>query len=602
MQLSAGVLLRSLILTALNSARGLQEISLKTPRNHKQIKRYQIVETIKLLTIALAVIIFVSVATNEDDSRIDWLNRSNWTYFTGAEKKDGYVRIFPTNRVINHRDTSTAQPNPPVNLRSSHLKVSGDFRIDMELSEVQNEATVQFYGQSPVVYDEWRHERPSVRVTARSNGVKIQIWDGSGAISIDEREFEVELKNKINLGLIRKDSEISVVANGIVLGSIPDHGIFENGTLWFGADAKFGTEGWFLHSLSVLARKNGDVEVVDLYDTTVNDKSPETLRNLSQNNVVRKIPIGVAVSINPLLTDEQYKNTVLGQFSMMTPENSLKPQSIHPQKDLYTFNDADNLVEIAENNQMIVHGHSLVMGKANPEWMQKTPENERQQIMVDHIKTVVGRYKGRIAQWDVVNEPLSEDFIDYSGEQKGLRKHMWSDALGEIYIDIAFMTAREADPSANLYLNDFGLEKDGHRWTAFIELIKRLKARGVPIDGVGFESHVYHSPADDIDPNVLKRHIQELAALGLKSRISEIDVLGDKPDFQAKQYASVLEVCLSEPTCTSYGIWGVTDLYGSTALSDRYPVMYGDSLLWDSSYVAKPAFAELQEVLKAYTH
>ncbi len=216
---------------------------------------------------------------------------------------------------------------------------------------------------------------------------------------------------------------------------------------------------------------------------------------------------------------------------------------------------------------------------------------------IHHITAVAGRYKGKVAQWDVVNEPLSEDDIDYSLVQKGLRKHMWSDAMGEEYIDIAFKAAHAADPSAKLFLNDFGLEKDGDRWDAFLGLVKRLQSRGVPIHGVGFEAHVYHSPADDIDPAVLQRHIQVLAALGLESRISEIDVLGDDPAFQAKQYADVLRVCLSEPTCTSYGVWGITDLYGSTALSDRYPVMPGDSLLWDTSFTPKVALKSLQEVL-----
>jgi endo-1,4-beta-xylanase len=558
--------------------------------------KYTPLKTLCFIVAIIVCVIFLFWVTKAPDNRVDWLARSDWAHFTGAEKKEGYVKFFPTSKVINHRDTSTAQPNPPVNLYSSHLKVSGDFSINMELSEVQNEAIVQFYGQAPIVYDEWRQERPSVRVTVKSDGVKIQIWDGTGANSIDERELKLNLKSKINLGLIHKNDELTIIVDGKVLGSIPDHSIFDSGTVWFGADAKLNTNGWSLHSLSVHGSKKGNVEIVDLYDTTANKDDPNTLRNLSQNNE-RKIPIGVAVSINPLLTDEKYKDTALSQFNMMTPENSLKPQSIHPLKDLYTFNDADILVKIAENNQMLVHGHALVMGKANPEWMQKTPVNERQQIMVDHIKTVIGHYKGKIAQWDVVNEPLSEDIIDYSSEQKGLRKHMWSDALGEQYIDIAFKTAREADPSAKLYLNDFGLEKDGHRWDAFLELVKRLQARGVPIDGVGFESHVYHSPADDIDPIVLKKHIQQLATLGLVSRISEIDVLGDKPDFQAEQYANVLKVCLDEPSCTSFGAWGITDLYGSTALSDRYPVMFGDSLLWDSNYVPKLAYSRLQEIL-----
>jgi len=377
---------------------------------------------------------------------------------------------------------------------------------------------------------------------------------------------------------------------------MPNHDIFTEGTVWFGADAKADTEGWTLTSLTARGQNKDTVELEEAYSIARAPSNPNSLRRLSEKNS-RNIPIGAAVSVGPLFTDKQYNEIVLSQFSMMTPENSFKPQVIHPLKDLYLFTDTDSLVEAAQNNTMLVHGHALVMGKANPEWMQKTPESERKKVMIDHISTIVSRYRGKVIQWDVVNEPMSEDGIDYKDGRPGLRKHMWLDAMGEEYIDIAYKAARAADPKAKLYLNDFGLERDGERWDAFLNLVKRLQSRGVPIDGVGFEAHVYHSPADDIDPVVLKRHIQTLAAMGLESRISEIDVLDEDPAFQAQQYADILQVCLSEPTCTSYGIWGVTDLYGSTTLSDRYPIVLGGSLLWDENYAPKPALNSLLEVL-----
>jgi endo-1,4-beta-xylanase len=524
------------------------------------------------------------------------LGQSYWSHFSGSKLTDNGLKIWATGRVINHRDTSTAQPNPPVNIRGSYLKVPSDFRIDMDLSGINNEATVQFYGQVPVIYDEWRLERPSIRITTTNDEIYVQIWDGTAVNSIDERKFNLDLENETKLGLVHKDGDIIIKSNDRSLGAIPDHNIFSEGTIWFGADAKLDTEGWTLKSLTARGMNKEKVELVKPLSSTSSVYNPDSLRNLSDKNS-RKIPIGAAMSVMPLFTDTKYNEIALSEFSMMTPENSFKPQVIHPLKDLYLFNDTDSMAEVAQNNKMIIHGHSLVMSKANPEWMQKTPENERKQVMIDHISTIVNRYKGRVDQWDVVNEPMSEDDIDYNAVQKGLRKQMWFDAIGEEYIDIAFKTARAADPTAKLYLNDFGLEKDGERWDAFLELVKRLQARGVPIDGVGFESHVYHEPADTIDPVVLKQHIQTLAALGIVSRISEIDVLGDDPAFQASQYSSVLETCLSEPTCTSFGIWGITDLYGSTALSDRYPVMHGDSLPWSVDYTPKPVLKSLQEVL-----
>lgn len=561
-----------------------------------KIKEHSTIYLTGIIVFVFICIFAVLQLTTNKQQAVNWLGQSDWSHFVGAEKTGNGIKIIPTDRVINHRDTSTAQPNPPVNIRGSYLKVSGDFMIDMTLQGVDNEATVQFYGQVPVIYDEWRQERPSIRLEVKNSGLYVRIWDGTALSSIDERRFNIDLPNQTNIRLVHTGDNFVIMVNGRTLGLIPDHKIFAGGTVWFGADAKLNTQGWTLQKLSAKALSNGNLKLESSISLASTYYDQNALKNLSQNNA-RHLPIGAAVSVSPLLTDKQYNTVVLSQFSMLTPENSLKPQFIHPQKDLYTFKDADTLVEAAINNKMIVHGHALVMSKANPEWMQKTPLGERKQVMIDHINAVVGHYKGKVAQWDVVNEPLSEDDIDYTTSQNGIRKQMWFDAMGEEYIDIAFKSVKAADPSAKLFLNDFGLEKDGKRWDALLSLISRLKARDVPIDGVGFESHVYHSPADTIDPAVLKQHIQVLAALGIESRISEIDVLGDDPTFQAKQYADVLRVCLSEPTCTSYGIWGVTDLYGSTALSDRYPIVLGDSLLWDATYTAKPALKSLQEIL-----
>jgi endo-1,4-beta-xylanase len=217
--------------------------------------------------------------------------------------------------------------------------------------------------------------------------------------------------------------------------------------------------------------------------------------------------------------------------------------------------------------------------------------------MTQHVAAIVGHFKGRIASWDVVNEPLSEKDEDYTNGNLGLRQSFWEKAMGESYIDKAFIVARASDPAAKLYLNDYGIEHSGERWDALVGLLQRLKNRGVPIDGVGFESHVYQT-TDRIDPEILRSHIQELAALGLSVRISEIDVTGTDPQFQSDQYSSVLSVCIKEPNCTSYTTWGISDLYGSTTISDRYPLLLGTSLLWDKDMKPKSAYAVLQNVLK----
>lgn len=552
------------------------------------------------LFIIVAVILIIGLVNHSSQKRADvsLIAPQDWLHFQGAKSTSDGIHFDPVGRVLTHKDTSAAQPNPPVNVRGSHLKVSGDFQVEAEMSDIDNGASLWLHGQVPVIYDEWRRERGSIKIEASGAKLVVSIWDGTSPSSIDERAFKMKPTSNAKIILSHIDGNIRINVGKNHLDSMPDHGIFAKGTVWVGADASINSPGWVLSSLKARGLNEGRVELVPPPNPQPTTNQPDTLKNLASKHP-RSLPIGTAVSIYPLFTDDQYSKLVVDQFSIITPENSLKPQFVHPQKNTYAFQDADSLVDFAQTNKIQVHGHSLVMGKANPQWLQKTPEKERQQTMTDHISNVVGHFKGKIAGWDVVNEPLSEDDIDYTNGRMGLRKQMWFDAMGETYIDTAFRSARTADPSAKLYLNDFGMEKDGKRWDAMLALVKRLQARGVPIDGVGFESHIYHEP-DLIDPAVLQRHIQQLAELGITSRVSEIDVLGDNLGTQASQYADILRVCLAEPTCTSYTTWGVSDLYGSTALSDRYPTKLGHSLLWSDKYNAKPALDSLKNTLKQY--
>jgi endo-1,4-beta-xylanase len=562
--------------------------------NKRSLKQFSFIRAGLVLLILMIVVglsYYFSIMHNE----IDLLSNQDWSHFPGASQTSSGLRVVPLNSEITHHDTSLAQPNPPINIRGPHLQLTGDFRIDAQITGVNNGATIEFYGKVPIIYDEWRQERGSVRVDVSNTRLIMQVWDGSSSTSNDIRTYKVSLRNTATITFIHKGDQIIIAANGNTLGSMPDHNIFASQTVWFGADATPGSSGWTLNSLRTKSLDDGHLEVVEAPGLTASHNQPDALRNLAATQS-RDLPIGAAISIYPLFNDPHYRAIALGQFSMMTPENSMKPEFIHPAKNTYSFTDADSLVDTALKNNMIVHGHFLISDKSNPNWILDTPINERQQIMTDHITTVVSHFRGRVAEWDVVNEPLSENDIDYTNGNLGIRQDLWSDAMGENYIDIAFRAAHAADPAAKLYLNDFGLEKAGERWDALVALIQRLQANGVPINGVGFEAHVY-SVADIIDPVVLKAHIEYLASLGIVSRISEIDVMGDDPVLQAQQYSDVLLACLQEPTCTSYGVWGISDLYGSQTLSDRYPAVLGHSLLWNDNMIPKPAVSSLQNIL-----
>ena len=499
--------------------------------------------------------------------------------------------MLPLDQTIIHQDGSSAQPNPPVFLLAPHLFVAGDFKVTVLMEGIDSIGSFRLYAHPPVVYDQWRYESPSIEVEAATSTIVVRVWDGSSSRSIDMRTYPFVFKNSTEVFIEHIGNTFRISANKRVFGSIPDHSILENQEVWFGASAGEGN-GWVLAAGNAEPLEGGSVTVLPppLFAVPHDEKS--ALRNLAQTTP-HKLQIGAAVSFGALVTDEKYRDLAVGQFSMWTPENGMKPQFIHPGKDAYSFGEMDVLVRIALQNNIQVHGHALVYAKSNPSWITDTAKEEREQVMVDHIQNVAGHFKGKVVEWDVVNEPLSNKKVAYHDNRRGLDSTLWYEAMGEQYIDKAFFAAHEADPAAKLYINDYGLERDGERWDALVALVKRLKSRGVPIDGVGFEAHIYND-GDYIDEDQLEAHMKALAHLGLSARISEIDVTGDDASMQIQEYTTTLAVCLRAQNCTSYTTWGITDRYGSTTRSDRYPLVFGTSLLWDSALKEKPVVLSLR--------
>ncbi|HEY9229667.1 MAG TPA: endo-1,4-beta-xylanase [Gemmatimonadaceae bacterium] len=230
--------------------------------------------------------------------------------------------------------------------------------------------------------------------------------------------------------------------------------------------------------------------------------------------------IGAALNADQFSgTDVAGAALVKAQFNTITPENVLKWEEIHPQPTTYNFGPADRYVAFGEANKMFVVGHTLVWHSQTPRWVFQDADGKpltRDALLArmrEHIFTVVGRYKGRIKGWDVVNEALNEDGT--------LRKSPWFNIVGEDYIAQAFKFAHEADPAAELYYNDYNLEVPAKRDGA-VALVKRLKAQGVTIHAVGSQAH------DKIDlPRSAALHdssITALAAAGVKVNITELDV------------------------------------------------------------------------------
>jgi endo-1,4-beta-xylanase len=277
---------------------------------------------------------------------------------------------------------------------------------------------------------------------------------------------------------------------------------------------------------------------------------------------------------------------------MLTPENAMKFGPLHPDPDRYNFADADAIIAFAKANAMQVRAHTLVWHEDLPRWL--TERNvTREDLMANlrqHILTVVGRYRGRVVAWDVVNEAMAD-----SGS---LRDTIWLRGIGPDYIDLAFRWAHEADPQARLFYNDYGGEGLGRKSDAIYGLVRNLQTRGVPIHGVGLQTHIRleSSPAlRDVAANM-----NRLAALKLEVHITEMDVRIEGPvteealAAQARIYRDMLGVCLSAKNCKAFVLWGFTDRH--SWIPQFFP-QWGAALIFDESYRPKPAYTALMDAL-----
>jgi endo-1,4-beta-xylanase len=209
---------------------------------------------------------------------------------------------------------------------------------------------------------------------------------------------------------------------------------------------------------------------------------------------------------------------VIKYFNTITPENILKWESVHPGPDKYNFEPADKYVDFGEKNKMFIVGHTLVWHNQTPNWVfqDATGKNTDRETLLtrmkDHISTVVGRYKGRINGWDVVNEAVGDD-----GQ---MRKTKWFEIIGEEYVAKAFEFARQADPNAELYYNDYDLWKRNNR-EGVIRLVKDLQAKGIRVDGIGMQGHwgLDYPPLNELEDS-----IRAFSELGVKLMITEMDI------------------------------------------------------------------------------
>ncbi len=519
------------------------------------------------------------------------LLHGQWSYMPGITKINGQFVVKPEGFAIVQQDGSGGQANPPINEYGVHLVNATDFAINAHMTDIHGSATLQLYGQLPIIADEFRVERKSVQVTVADGQLSVKLWNGRAqTAAVTQTAALTGDMSDVTLLIAHQNKSITFATAGATV-TISDNNIFRDGNVWFGLDAAGGP--WTLAGLNATSLTAKALRTTDT-STLIASSSDAATQGLQQVAQLKRpdFIVGAAMALGPAVADPAYAQTAFGgNFGAITPENAMKWQFIEPQNGIYDFKEADALVNLAQRHNMKVQAHTLVFGEANPAWVQQLLPSQLEATMIDHIKTVAGHYKGKIFSWDVVNEPFSDDNWDQ------LRTNIWEKAMGESYISKAFIAAHDADPNALLFMNEYGLEEDGSRWDNFLALVTKLKQQGVPIDGVGFQSHVY-SASDKIDPAVLQKHMQQLAAIGVKSRVSEMDVYDDDgTGVQTQQYTAIFNACLSEPSCISWTSWGVSDRY-DYFIDDDGSIQQGHDFLWDENMKPTPALAALLQQLQ----
>jgi endo-1,4-beta-xylanase len=315
---------------------------------------------------------------------------------------------------------------------------------------------------------------------------------------------------------------------------------------------------------------------------------------------VAPFPVGAAVSISLLKTRPAYRQLMATEYNSITAENAMKFGALHPSATTYNWADADYLVDFAQQNNMRVHGHTLLWYAALPGWVTSFQGDSAawENLMRTHIQTVVTHFRGKVASWDVVNEA-----IDDSGNLR--TANVWRQHLGDRYIDRAFQYAHAADPAALLFYNDYGHEYSTARRTGILALANGLKSRGVPIHGIGLQMHT----SSNISDARIAEAITTAAATGLKVHVAELDISMNPaksasatftPALAAAQkvkYKALAQTFKALPPAQRHGIttWNVADAdtwKRNDCSCPEWPLPF------DDNYQRKPAYDGIVEGLQ----
>jgi endo-1,4-beta-xylanase len=308
--------------------------------------------------------------------------------------------------------------------------------------------------------------------------------------------------------------------------------------------------------------------VDDKRDFTVSGDTP-----LRDRAAAKGLIYGAAAGYQILSSDTAFADSFAKECAILVPPNALKFRVLRPTPTRFDFTEGDALLEFARKHNMLFRGHTLVWGQDfsnfGSQWLKNTVNSQNaEQVLINHIQTVVGHYAGKIHSWDVVNEAIEPRH----GRADGLAKTPWLEFIGPDYLDIAFRTAAEIDPKAMLVLNvteyDIGenaAQREARRIAA-LKLLEHLKSQGTPIHALGIQAHL-EGITTHFNPRRLKAFLRDVASLGLKILITEMDVIDNQLPLNidirdrivAGVYEDYLSVVLEEPAVIAVLTWGLSD-------------------------------------------
>jgi endo-1,4-beta-xylanase len=312
-----------------------------------------------------------------------------------------------------------------------------------------------------------------------------------------------------------------------------------------------------------------------------------------------RIPYGACINLEPLQQEPAYRAALETYCQQVTPEYGLYWDYLRPTRNQFNFDYGDTVLAFAEANEMVMRGHTLVWYAAMPEWTKEiSGAAAAERELTTHIERVVSRYRGKIKTWHVVNEPIEET----KSKVAGLRDSVWLRCLGDRYIDMAFRLAHQADPSAELLLNEYDIECVGDgflaRRQALLMLVRDLLARGVPLHGVGLQGHIQGKYR--IDEDGLHEFVAEISSLGLSVHITELDVIDEdlpaptslRDAVVAARAYDFLNAVIAAARPSVIATWGITDRYTWMPMwFKRKDGLLNRPLPLDADYRPKPLWA-----------